>query len=277
MAPCSPRAPSTRRGSSSPCSRRRSAGGHEGVPPRLPRQGQRRADGDRGRAHGRLADQAGRGRGLPLLRPHLHDRLLPPPDRPPADRLEGPAAAGEGRPPGRRPRAPDRRARRSGGRGRRAPDRRRGRPAPRRLADLGVQGGRRADRLQDPDRRRLVPLLRRPRAQARRLLLAQPQADQRRRLADRLLLQGPPRVLRHVLPDQGAMLTTVLALAALAAGITGAWSPCGFSMVETLAPAGYAGRLRTTLVACATFTAGALVGGVITFCGVGPLGPLVLA
>ena len=32
-------------------------------------------------------------------------------------------------------------------------------------------------------------------------------------------------------------------------------------MVETLAPAGYAGRLRTTLVACATFTAGALVGG----------------
>ena len=68
------------------------------------------------------------------------------------------------------------------------------------------------------------------------------------------------------------MLTAVLALAALAAGITGAWSPCGFSMVETLAPAGYAGRLRTTLVACATFTAGALVGGVITFGGLGLLG-----
>ena len=32
-------------------------------------------------------------------------------------------------------------------------------------------------------------------------------------------------------------MTFVLALAALAAGITGAWSPCGFSMVETLAPA----------------------------------------
>ena len=43
-------------------------------------------------------------------------------------------------------------------------------------------------------------------------------------------------------------------------------------MVETLAPAGYAGRLRTTLVACATFTAGALVGGVITFGGLGLLG-----
>ena len=67
-------------------------------------------------------------------------------------------------------------------------------------------------------------------------------------------------------------MTAVLALAALAAGITGVWSPCGFSMVETLAPAGYAGRLRTTLVACATFTVGALVGGVITFGGLGLLG-----
>jgi hypothetical protein len=68
------------------------------------------------------------------------------------------------------------------------------------------------------------------------------------------------------------VLSWVLAIAALAAGLTGAWSPCGFSMVETLAPAGYAGRLRTTLVACATFTAGALVGGVITFGGLGLLG-----
>jgi hypothetical protein len=68
------------------------------------------------------------------------------------------------------------------------------------------------------------------------------------------------------------VLTAVLAAAAIAAGITGAWSPCGFSMVETLAPAGYAGRLRTTLVACATFTVGALLGGVITFGGLGLLG-----
>jgi hypothetical protein len=68
------------------------------------------------------------------------------------------------------------------------------------------------------------------------------------------------------------VLTLVFVLAALAAGITGAWSPCGFSMVETLAPAGYAGRLRTTLVACATFTPGALVGGVITFGGLALLG-----
>ncbi|MEA2136582.1 MAG: hypothetical protein QOC68_4491 [Solirubrobacteraceae bacterium] len=68
------------------------------------------------------------------------------------------------------------------------------------------------------------------------------------------------------------MLTWVLAAAALAAGVTGAWSPCGFSMVETLAPAGYAGRLRTTLVACLTFTLGALAGGVLTFGGLATLG-----
>ena len=42
----------------------------------------------RGRARdGRLAGRARRGRGVPLLRPHLHDRLLPAPDRPAADRL----------------------------------------------------------------------------------------------------------------------------------------------------------------------------------------------
>jgi hypothetical protein len=68
------------------------------------------------------------------------------------------------------------------------------------------------------------------------------------------------------------VLTWVLAAAALAAGVTGAWSPCGFSMVETLAPAGYAGRLRTTLLACATFAVGALAGGVATFAGLARLG-----
>ena len=43
-------------------------------------------------------------------------------------------------------------------------------------------------------------------------------------------------------------------------------------MVETLAPHGYAGRLRTTLIACATFAAGALAGGVVTFAGLAALG-----
>jgi hypothetical protein len=64
----------------------------------------------------------------------------------------------------------------------------------------------------------------------------------------------------------------VLVLAAVAAGVTGAWSPCGFSMVETLAPGGYAGRVRTTLIACVTFSAGALAGGAITFGGLAWLG-----
>ena len=43
-------------------------------------------------------------------------------------------------------------------------------------------------------------------------------------------------------------------------------------MVETLAPGGYAGRLRTTLAACLTFSVGALAGGVVTFGGLALLG-----
>jgi hypothetical protein len=61
------------------------------------------------------------------------------------------------------------------------------------------------------------------------------------------------------------MLTACLIVAAVIAGVTGAWSPCGLSMVETLAPTGYAGRLRTSLLACATFALGALTGGLVTF------------
>jgi len=63
-----------------------------------------------------------------------------------------------------------------------------------------------------------------------------------------------------------------LAAAALVAGLAGAWSPCGFSMVDTLAPHGYAERMRVTAVACATFALGALVGGVATFGGLALLG-----
>src|SRR3954462_7738772 len=72
--------------------------------------------------------------------------------------------------------------------------------------------------------------------------------------------------------DGGAVLAAVLIAAGLVAGVTGAWSPCGVSMVETLRPHGYAGRLPTPLVACATFTAGALAGGVVTFGGLALLG-----
>jgi hypothetical protein len=65
---------------------------------------------------------------------------------------------------------------------------------------------------------------------------------------------------------------SVLVGAAFVAGITGAWSPCGFSMVDTLAPGGYAGRQRVTLPACATFALGALAGGIVTFGGLALLG-----
>ena len=58
-------------------------------------------------------------------------------------------------------------------------------------------------RLQALHRRRLVPLLRRPGPQARRLLRASPQPHQRRQGAHGLLLQGPQGLLRHVLRHQG--------------------------------------------------------------------------
>ena len=67
-------------------------------------------------------------------------------------------------------------------------------------------------------------------------------------------------------------MLTALVLAALLAGIAGAWSPCGFSMVDTLAPHGYAGRMRVTAVACAAFAIGAAAGGVATFGGLAALG-----
>ena len=56
-----------------------------------------------------------------------------------------------------------------------------------------------------------------------------------------------------------------LAAAALLVGLTGAWSPCGFSMVETVGLAGDEGRRWTTIAACATFAPGAVLGGVVTF------------
>ena len=67
-----------------------------------------------------------------------------------------------------------------------------------------------------------------------------------------------------------------LAVTALLAGITGTWSPCGLSTVDTLRVGGVhrGGRVvagATTLV----FAAGALAGGTLTFGGLGALGALV--
>ena len=68
------------------------------------------------------------------------------------------------------------------------------------------------------------------------------------------------------------MLTTCLLAAALVAGGTGSWSPCGLSMVETLAPGGFARTRASSLLASATFTVGALWGGAVTFGGLALLG-----
>jgi hypothetical protein len=71
------------------------------------------------------------------------------------------------------------------------------------------------------------------------------------------------------------MLTAALTAAALVIGLTGTWSPCGFSMVDTIGPTGHTGGRRTTLAACATFLPGALLGGVLTFGLLAVLGDLV--
>jgi hypothetical protein len=56
------------------------------------------------------------------------------------------------------------------------------------------------------------------------------------------------------------VLTAALAAVAALAGLTGTWSPCGFSMIETIG-----GPRRRVGTSCAAFAAGALAGGVATF------------
>jgi hypothetical protein len=70
-------------------------------------------------------------------------------------------------------------------------------------------------------------------------------------------------------------LELALIFAALLAGLTGTWSPCGFSMIETLGPTGHTGGRATTIAACVTFTLGALAGGLITFGSLAALGEIV--
>ena len=60
-------------------------------------------------------------------------------------------------------------------------------------------------------------------------------------------------------------LLAAVAAAGLLVGATGTWSPCGFSMIETIGPTGHTGGLRTTLAASATFAPFALLGGSVTF------------
>jgi hypothetical protein len=60
-------------------------------------------------------------------------------------------------------------------------------------------------------------------------------------------------------------LELTLAAAALLIGATGTFSPCGFSVVETLGPTGHTGGRRVTIAACAAFLPGAIAGAVLTF------------
>jgi hypothetical protein len=70
-------------------------------------------------------------------------------------------------------------------------------------------------------------------------------------------------------------LAVAAAITALIAGLAGAWSPCGFSMVDTIGSALGDPRRSATLLACATFTAGAIAGGALTFGGLATAGSLI--
>ena len=64
------------------------------------------------------------------------------------------------------------------------------------------------------------------------------------------------------------------AITAVIAGIAGAWSPCGFSMVETIGSALGDSRRAATLAASVTFALGAVLGGILTFGGLALIGHL---
>jgi hypothetical protein len=70
-------------------------------------------------------------------------------------------------------------------------------------------------------------------------------------------------------------LAIFAAVTAALAGATGAWSPCGFSMVETIGSAVGKDRRAATLAASVTFAVGTLIGGAVTFGGLALAGGLV--
>jgi len=67
-------------------------------------------------------------------------------------------------------------------------------------------------------------------------------------------------------------LAVCAAVTAVVAGVAGAWSPCGFSMVETIGSSLGDDRPGATLAASATFALGAMLGGIVTFGGLALLG-----
>lgn len=69
-------------------------------------------------------------------------------------------------------------------------------------------------------------------------------------------------------------LAVCAALTAMLAGVTGAWSPCGFSMVETIGSALGDARRGATIAASTTFALGTALGGAVTFGGLAFAGQL---
>ncbi|MGH2992321.1 MAG: hypothetical protein ACRDL1_02150, partial [Solirubrobacterales bacterium] len=69
-------------------------------------------------------------------------------------------------------------------------------------------------------------------------------------------------------------LEIALAGAAVLIGLTGTWSPCGFSMVETIGPTGHTGGRWTAIAASVTFVPGAIAGGIVSFGAFAALGGL---
>ena len=173
---CSARAPSTRSTSWNRCSGRRRCVLSEAVAGATSRRGFLARTGRLllGVAGGGFvlgAIKRAEGGGLPLLRAHLHDRLLPPPDRAAADRRA--TASRCARPTASRWTISAGRWTSSAGPSTphgNAAARPRREPAAARAAHAHLRQGRPRVRVPRPDRRRLVPLLQRPHPQARRLL-----------------------------------------------------------------------------------------------------------
>ena len=248
---CSPREPSTtspsssrssppasaasasarwRRPMSEPRTRPRSAGARrhrrQHVAARVPRPRGRRADGGHRGRRRRSCGQAGRGGRLPLLRPHLHDRLLPPPDR--ACRGSTRAASrcepATGRPIdnlGRR----GQRVGRAGRRRRRRPARPRRAAAAAGAADEGLRGDRRASSASTTRSTAAGTAAAAGRSESSSTAARQ---SNRRINGDAALegycYRGPQGLLRHVLPDEGARVDAMdgaLEIALAAAGAAG--------------------------------------------------------
>lgn len=69
-------------------------------------------------------------------------------------------------------------------------------------------------------------------------------------------------------------LLVALAATAMVAGLTGAFSPCGFSMVDTVGSTLGDTRKSVTRLACCTFALGSMAGGALTFGGLAFIGRL---